>query len=56
MLQEREDQRLERVEGGAETVRQIDWSLIPVGRTRKAADRRKPRVMRWREARLALAH
>jgi hypothetical protein len=34
----------------------IDWSLIPVGRTSKAADRRKPRAMRWREARLALAH
>jgi hypothetical protein len=51
-----EDQRPERVEGGAEPVGQIDWSLIPVGRTSKAADRRKPRAMRWREARLALAH
>jgi hypothetical protein len=55
-LKAREHYRIEVTEGGAEPVGQIDWSLIPVGRTRKAADRRKPRAMRWREARLALAH
>lgn len=42
--------------GQAQMIGQIDGGMVPLVRTRAAADRRKTREVYWQEARLALAH
>jgi len=54
--EEERDPQLPAGRGAAVVICELDGSMIPIVETGQRADRRKERVVKWEEARLALAH